>query len=175
MNYRTKTTNLVISGLLLAIGIIVPSIFHMAGIPGNIFLPMHIPILLGGFLLPPMYAFLIGLLTPILNNLLTGMPAFFPMMVIMIFELGVYGLVASFSYRRLKLPVLVSLIISMILGRIVVGGVVYGLVVLFGQKMNPVLFVEAAIITGIPGIVIQIILVPILILAVNKYTTVNLD
>lgn len=175
MNYRNKTKNLVMSGLLLAIGVIVPSIFHTTGISGKIFLPMHIPVLLGGLLLPPMYAFLIGLLTPILNNLLTGMPPLFPMMVIMIFELSVYGLVASFAYRKLKLPVLVSLIISMIMGRIVVGGVVYGLVVLFGQKMDPLLFVEGGIITGIPGIAIQIILIPILVLAINKYTTLNLD
>lgn len=175
MNYRTKTTNVVMGGLLLAIGVIIPSIFHTTGIDGRIFLPMHIPVLLGGFLLPPMYAILLGLLTPILNNLLTGMPVLFPMVVIMIFELGVYGLVASVLYRKLRIHILVSLIISMIFGRIAAGGIVYILVVFFGQKMDPLLFVQGAIVTGLPGIIIQIILIPILMHAINRYTTINLD
>lgn len=172
---RSKTMNLVISGLLLAIGILIPSIFHGAGISGRIFLPMHIPVLLGGFLLPPMYAILLGILTPILNNLVTGMPPVFPMMVIMIFELAAYGLVASLTYRKFKLPMLVSLIISMLVGRLVVGGVVYGLVVLFAQKMDPIVFVQGGIVTGLPGIIIQIVLIPLLMLSINKYTTINWD
>lgn len=172
---RSKTMNLVISGLLLAIGILVPSIFHGIGISGRIFLPMHIPVLLGGFLLPPMHAILLGILTPILNNLVTGMPPVFPMMVIMIFELAAYGLVASLTYRKFKLPILVSLISSMLVGRLVVGGVVYGLVVLFAQKMDPILFVQGGIVTGLPGIIIQIVVVPLLMLSINKYTTINWD
>ena len=175
MNYRTKTKNLVMAGLLLAMGVILPSIFHFTGIDGRIFLPMHIPVLLGGFLLPPIYAFLLGILTPILNNLLTGMPPLFPMMVIMVFELAMYGFITSFLYRRLRTPMLISLILSMIIGRIVAGGVVYLLVVLFSQKMDPQLFIKGGVITGLPGIAIQIILVPLLIGAINKYTTINLD
>lgn len=175
MNYRTNTTNLVIGGLLLAIGVIVPSIFHATGIPGNVFSPMHIPVLLGGFLLPPVYALLLGMITPFINSLLTGMPPMFPMVVIMTFELGVYGFVASVLYRKLRVPVLISLVISMIIGRIVAGGVVYALVVFFSQKMDPVLFVQGAVITGLPGIAIQIILIPILMHAINRYTTINLD
>lgn len=175
MNYRNKTTNLVISGLLLAIGVIIPSIFHATGIDGRVFLPMHVSVLFGGFLLPPMYAFLLGILTPILNNLITGMPILFPTAIIMIFELGVYGLVASYLYRKLKMPLIISLIISMIFGRIVAGGVVYVLVALFGQEMDPVFFIKTAVLVGLPGIIIQIFLVPILMLAINKYTTINLD
>lgn len=175
MNYRNSTTNIVISGLLLAIGVIVPSIFHFSGIPGTIFLPMHLPVLIGGFLLPPGYAILLGMLTPILNNLLTGMPPLFPIMIIMIFELGAYGFITSILNRKFKLNILISLIISMTFGRVVAGGVVYALVVLFSQKMNPILFIKTAVLTGFPGIVIQIILIPVLIHAINKYTTLNLD
>ena len=176
MNYRTSTTNIVMSGLLIAIGVIVPSIFHTAGIAGNIFLPMHIPVLLGGFLLSPIYALLVGMLTPILNNLLTGMPPLFPMTLIMVFELGVYGFVASYLYKRLRVPVILSLLISMIVGRIVSGVVVYILTMAFSTvKMDPLLFVKGGVITGIPGIIIQIVLIPMLMHAINRYTTINLD
>lgn len=175
MNYRTRTTNLVIAGLLLALGIIIPSIFHATGISGQVFLPMHIPVLLGAFLLPPTYALLLGLLTPLLNSLLTGMPVLFPMAIIMTFELAAYAFVASYFYRKFRVPLLISLIISMIAGRIVAGGLVYLMVLLFAQKMDPILFVQGAILTGLPGIIIQIILIPVLIHAVNKYTTINLD
>lgn len=172
---RIDTKKLVIAGLLLAIGIILPSIFHTTGIPGTIFLPMHISVLLGGFLLPPSLAFLLGALTPILNNLVTGMPVLFPMVVIMTFELGIYGFIASLMYRKLHANMILSLIVSMIVGRLVAGFIVFLLVVLFTVQMDPIIFVKTAIITGLPGIIIQIILIPTLVYSINRYTTINLD
>ncbi len=176
MNSRTKTTNIVIAGLLIAIGVIVPSIFHSVGIAGNIFLPMHIPVLLGGFLLTPIYALLVGIVTPILNSLLTGMPALFPIAIIMVFELGTYGFVASYFYRKSKMPVILSLILSMILGRVVAGMVVYILAMAFTTvQMKPLLFIQGSVTLGLPGIIIQIILIPIIMLAINKYKIIDLD
>lgn len=177
MNYRTKSTNIIISGLMIAIGLIIPTIFHAAGLGGKIFLPMHIPVLLGGFLLPPVYALLVGMVTPIISSLLTGMPPVFPMAIIMMFELGIYGLVASFFYRRLRIPLIVSLILSMIAGRVMAGLVVYILSLAFSIETlgNPIMFIKAGTILAIPGIIIQIILIPVLMYAINKYTTINLD
>lgn len=175
MNYRTKTTNLVMAGLFLAIGVIIPSIFHTTGVDGRIFLPMHLSVLLGGILLPPIYAFLLGVLTPILNSLLTGMPVLFPSALIMTFELATYAFIVSYLYRRSRVPIILSLIISMIIGRIVAGVVVYVLSTFFAQNMDPILFIEGSIITGLPGIAIQIVLIPILMHAINKYTTINLE
>ncbi|MBC8591326.1 ECF transporter S component [Wansuia hejianensis] len=175
LEYRTRTTNIVMSGLLLALGLIIPGIFHATGIPGTIFLPMHIPVLLGGFLLPPVYALLLGILTPILSSLITGMPPLFPMAVIMVFELGIYGLIASLLYRKLELNLIISLIISMIVGRVVAGLVVFILVQWFGQQMDPVLFVKGGVMTGLPGIVIQLIIIPGLMYLINRYTTINFD
>ncbi|WP_313756097.1 ECF transporter S component [Tissierella sp.] len=175
MYEKNNTRKLVIAGVLLAIGIIVPTIFHTTGIPGNVFLPMHIPVLIGGFLLPPYLALLLGMLTPILNSLITGMPPLFPMAVIMIFELGIYGLVASILYRKLKMPSVISLIISMISGRIMAGFVVFILAAFFEVKMDPMTFIIGGVITAIPGIIIQLILVPSLIYSIVKYTTIDLD
>jgi riboflavin transporter FmnP len=163
-----KTKEIVISGLLLATGIILPMVFHMFSLTGPIVLPMHIPVLIGGFLLSPQLALLLGVITPIISGLLTGMPVMFPMAVIMAFELGIYGLTASLSTRN-NLSIFPSLIISMIAGRIAAGLTVAVLVQLFGVKMNPLIYLQGAIITGIPGIIIQLIFIPALIYSIKAY------
>lgn len=175
MNERNYVKRLVIAGLLLAMGIIIPMIFHTTGIAGTIFLPMHIPVLLGGFLLPPVLALLLGMLTPLLNSLITQMPQLFPMAIIMIFELGIYGLVASVLYRKLRLPSILALIISMIAGRIMAGVVVFVLAAFFAIQMDPMAFIIGGITTGLPGIIIQLVLVPTLIYSIVRYTTIDLD
>ncbi len=164
-----KIKELVLSGLLLATGILLPMVFHMVGMTGPIALPMHIPVLIGGFLLSPQLALALGIITPILSGMLTGMPVIFPMAVIMAFELGTYGLVASIASRKFKLSPILSLIISMIAGRITAGLTVAALVQLFGVKMNPLMYVKGAVITGIPGIIIQLIFVPSLVYAIKAY------
>ena len=164
-----KTKEIVLSGLLLASGIILPMIFHMFSLTGLIALPMHIPVLIGGFLLSPPLALLLGITTPIISGLLTGMPVMFPMAIIMALELGIYGLTASLAARKFKLSIFPALIISMIAGRIAAGLTVALLVQLFGLKMNPLIFIQGAIITGIPGIIIQLIFIPALIHAIKSY------
>ncbi len=99
----------------------------------------------------------------------------FPMAVIMVFELGIYGLVASLLYRRLEFSIIISLIVSMIVGRIMAGIVVFFLIILFTVQMDPIIFVKAGIMTGLPGIIIQLILIPTLMYGINRYTTINLD
>lgn len=169
MNKKITTKELVLSGLLLATGIILPTIFHMFGMTGPIALPMHIPVLIGGLLLSPQLALMLGIVTPVICGLLTGMPVMFPMAVIMSFELGTYGIVASLATRKMKLSAVPSLIISMIAGRIAAGLAVVALVQLFGVKMNPILYIKGAIITGLPGIIIQLIFIPSLIYAIKSY------
>lgn len=164
-----KNIELVTSGLLLALGILLPIIFHSFGILGKIFLPMHIPVLIGGFFLSPYLAFVVGIFTPLLSGVLTGMPPIYPMAIIMAFELGTYGIVISLAVGKLKLSIIPSLILSMILGRIVAGVTVFILANLFGLKMDPYIFVKGAIVTGIPGIIVQLILIPVLIYSLNTY------
>lgn len=169
MKKRFETREIVLGGLLLASGIILPMAFHMFGMTGPIALPMHIPVLIGGFLLSPYIALFLGITTPVISGLLTGMPVLFPMAIIMSFELGTYGLIASLLTKKLKLKTIPTLIISMITGRIAAGITVAVLVQLFSVKMNPFMFVKGAIITGLPGIIIQLIFIPSLIYAINKY------
>lgn len=167
---KITTKELVLSGLLLATGLILPMIFHMFSMTGPVFLPMHIPVLIGGLLLPPALAIPLGVITPLLSSTLTGMPVAFPMAPIMAVELGVYGLSASIATRKLKLNNVLALIIAMVDGRIAAGLTVAVLVQLFGVKMDPIMFVKGAILTGLPGLIIQLILIPALIYALKSFT-----
>ena len=167
---KITTRELVLSGLLLAAGLILPMIFHMFSMTGPVFLPMHIPVLIGGLLLPPSLAIPLGIITPLLSSTLTGMPVAFPMAPIMAVELGVYGLSASIATRKLKLNSVLALIIAMVDGRIAAGLAVAVLVKLFGVNMNPIMFVKGAIVTGLPGLIIQLIFIPALIYGLKSFT-----
>ncbi len=173
MKTKITTKELVLSGVLLGVGLLLPMVFHMFSMTGPIFLPMHIPVLIGGILLPPSLALALGIITPVVSSILTGMPVAFPMAIIMAFELGTYGLTASIATRKLKLNPLLSLIIAMIDGRIAAGLVVAVLVQLFGVQMNPIMFVKGAIITGLPGLLIQIVFIPTLIYGLKKATSIT--
>lgn len=169
MNRKVTTREIILGGLLLASGILLPMLFHMFGMTGPIALPMHIPVLIGGFLLPWQMALALGIITPVVSGVLTGMPVMFPMAVIMAFELGTYGLAASLASRKFNLKPIIALIISMIAGRISAGLAVAALVQLFGVKMNPLMFVKGAIITGVPGIIIQLIFIPSVVYAIRAF------
>lgn len=162
MNSRAK--QVVTSGLLVAIGLTLPIIFHSFAMGGPVFLPMHIPVLLGGFLLSPIYALLVGMLTPLLSSVLTGMPPFFPGAIQMMFELGVYSLVISLLYHRYKLGIYPSLLTSMLLGRFTAGIVNYILLTHFLAKAFSLkIYITAAFATALPGIIIQLIAIPALV------------
>lgn len=163
-----STKEIVMSGLLLATGIIVPMVFHSFGIAGPVFLPMHIPVLIGGLLLSPMTALFLGFLTPLLSSSLTGMPVLFPIGIIMMFELATYGFVASWMYSKMGKHMALSLIVAMIMGRIVAGLIVFLMAILFGINIKPLTYVYTAVLTGIPGILLQLVLVPAIIVAIKK-------
>lgn len=170
---KTKSETIATSGMLLAIGIILPfATSHGLGIQGTVLLPMHIPVFLCGLLCGPLYGGMVGLLLPILNCLLTGMPALYPNMPIMACELLTYGLVSGLLYHktrlgRVKLGIFPTLLLSMVCGRVVYGLVFQVLLFLSGSLKA--LTVWGALITGIPGIIVQLLLVPGIVLMLNKY------
>src|SRR5690554_4903990 len=146
----------VLAGFFVALGIVVPIAFHAFG-PGTTFLPMHIPVITAGFVLSAPFAVLVGLLTPVLSSVMTGMPVIFPVLPFMVFELATYGLVTSLLYRKLKLNVYVSLVGAMISGRIVATIVVWVLTTFFVVQLpSPLVWISGVIVTGIPGIIIQL-------------------
>jgi len=163
-----RTKNIVLSGVFIAIGIVLPIIFHSFNMGGQVFLPMHIPVLIAGMFLGPLYGLIVGVITPILSSVLTGMPPMFPMLPIMIFELATYGFVSGYIYKKFTKNSYLSLIAGMIDGRITAAIVVYVLASFFGAQMSPFNFVKAGIITGLPGIIIQLIIIPPLVKILKK-------
>lgn len=166
---RFSTKDLVTAAVLLALGIILPTIVHMSGVNGAIFLPMHIPVLVAGLTLGSTLGFVIGIITPIINHMLTGMPPI-PVYWIMLVELSLYGLMSGFLYNKLKMTLWPSLIISMIIGRLGAALMVLILGLGFGMPNIPPLgaYIKTITLTALPGIIIQLIFIPMIISAYEK-------
>ncbi len=170
---KRKTQRLTLTGLFLAVGLLLPfATAHGLGLLGTVLLPMHIPVLLCGLLCGPLYGGVCGLLLPVLNSLLTGMPAIYPMMPIMAAELLTYGVVCGVAFDktplgRWRFGVYPAMLIAMACGRAVYGLTFWLLLALDGSMKAPTVWV--AIVTGIPGIVIQLLLVPSVVLAIRRY------
>lgn len=160
--------NLTISALFIALGIILP--FFTAQIPqlGNMLLPMHIPVLLAGMILPLPYASLVGFVIPLLRSALFSMPPMFPSAFAMAFELTTYALVINLIYNHFKNKDIKTIYVSLI-GSMLAGRIVWGIVMYIITKISFNAFLASAFINAIPGIILQFILIPLLILSLNKF------
>jgi thiamine transporter ThiT len=167
---KFSTKNLVLSGLFLALCMLLPFITGQIPAIGKALLPMHIPVLLCGFICGAPYGVIVGFIAPLLRNLLFQFPPM-PTAATMAFELAAYGLLAGLLYKALpKKPlfVYVSLLLSMIGGRLVWGLaslIIYGL---SGASFTWELFMGGALLNAIPGIIAQIVLIPVIIMALRK-------
>jgi len=138
---------------------------------GSALAPMHIPVLLCGFICGPYYAAVVGVIAPLLRYALFGMPPIMPIGVSMCFELAVYGLVSGLLYSALpKRPafIYVSLIAAMLLGRVVWGIARVLLTGVSGVPFSWQLFISGAFINAVPGIIVHIVLIPLIIMALKK-------
>ena len=166
---QNKTSReIALSGILTALGIIIPVFFHAFG-AGPAFSPMHIPVLIAGFTLRLPFAAAVGFITPVMSFIATGMPPVFPILPYMFFELPTYSVTACIMFKIMKKNVYFSLIISMLAGRIVAGIVVWILVSFFGARLaGPVAFIFGSITSAIPGIIVQLIIIPGIIVPLKK-------
>ena len=160
---------LVFTAVCAALCVVLPMAFHAVQNAGQIFLPMHIPVLLCGLICGWPFGFVCGLLGPALSSLLTGMPpaAMLPSMMV---ECGVYGCVAGLMMRfvRTKHPtadLYISMIVAMTAGRIV-AGLAKSLILSPGTA--PFAWVTTSLVAGIPGIVIQLVLIPLVVFSLTK-------
>ncbi len=174
---------LVLSAMFMALGLILPFITGQLQQVGTMLLPMHIPVLLCGLICGWQYGAVVGFVLPLLRYSLFGMPPIYPMGISMAFELAAYGAVIGICrkiFRRKKwfataseskryiLDIYFSLAVSMICGRIVWGLVRYALASVTRQAFTWQMFVAGAFVTAIPGIVIQLILIPALMIALER-------
>lgn len=163
--------NLVLAALFLALTYVLP--FFTGNIPqiGSMLLPMHIPVLLCGFVCGGPWGAVVGLIAPIMRSVLTGgFPPMFPTALAMAFELAAYGFVSGFLARRLpKHPggIYGALIASMMCGRIV-WGMVMALITLNGNSFSFAAFLAGAFTNAIPGIILQLVAIPAIVFALNR-------
>ncbi|MBO5852326.1 MAG: ECF transporter S component [Clostridia bacterium] len=169
-----KTKKLVLAAICLALCIVLPLLFHAVPNGGSIFLPIHIPVLLCGLLCGTVYGALCGVMGPLLSSLITGMPPL-SMAPAMMVECAVYGLVCGLlmHFVKTKKPLLnlyISLVCAMLVGRVVAG---LAKALIFTPGISPFAWVTTSIVTGIPGIIIQLILIPLLIIGLKRAGLIN--
>lgn len=168
---QLSTKKIVLSGVFLALGLVMPFLTGQIPSIGSKLLPMHIPVLLCGFICGWPYGLIVGFIVPILRSLLFTMPPMFPVAIAMAFELASYGCIAGLLYLlfpRKSIYTYVTLVVSMISGRIVWGIVSYILLSISGAAFTWDIFMAGAFLNAIPGILIQIIIIPILVISLQK-------
>ena len=167
MKNNQKTKKIILSALFLAIGIVLPFFTGQIKEIGDTLLPMHIPVMLTGFICGWQWGLVVGLILPILRSILFSMPPMFPNAVWMAAELATYGLVSGILYCKSQ-KIYLSLITAMVSGRIV-WGITKAVFLGFGGEAFPLTaFVTGGILDAIPGIILQLILVPVIVKIVNK-------
>ena len=174
MNTTEKLTT---SAVLLALGLVLPFFTGQIQEIGNRLLPMHLPIIICGFVCGWKYGLMTGAMTPLLRCILFSMPT--PVNAIcMAFELATYGAVSGILYRKTqgsRLRIYFGLVGAMISGRIIWGCVA---MLIYGITQSPFtwrMFLGNSILNAIPGIVVQLVLIPIIILALEKAGVMNID
>ena len=167
-----KLQTLVLSAMFLGLGLVLP--FFTGQIPqiGNMLLPMHLPVILCGFICGWKYGLVVGAITPVLRSAVFGMPPMYPTAVAMAIELAAYGCLVGFIFKNARWQCLKSLyrclIISMLGGRVVWGFVMTVILGLGENGFTLTAFLTGAFLNAIPGIIAQLILVPAIMLALNK-------
>ena len=167
LSYTKKS---VFTSACIALCVVLPMVFHTIPNAGNIWLPMHIPVLLCGLICDWKFGLFCGIMGPIISSILTQMPpvAYLPAMIL---ELAAYGMISGFASSSIhtgrQIPdILISLSISMILGRIVYG-VVNALLFRAGNYSLQA-WLTSSFITALPGIILQFILIPAVIITLQK-------
>ena len=172
---NTKTVSparrIVLAALFLALAFVLPMVTGHVPQVGNMLCPMHFPILLCGFVLGVPWGLAVGFVAPLLRSLLFGMPPMFPIAVSMAFELAAYGLVSGVLWRKVRhtVPMMyASLVTAMVAGRLVWGAVRFVLAGLTGSSFPFSAFLSGALLTAVPGIVAQLVLIPLILVALQK-------
>ena len=168
----SKINRLVYASLFLALALVLPFLTGQIPQIGAMLTPMHFPVLLCGFLCGWQWGIAVGFAAPLLRSVLFGMPVMYPMAVCMALELATYAAVAGMLYRvfpQKRRFLYVSLIISMILGRLV-----WGLARFLCAGLDISTFGLSAFWTGtvamsVPGILLQLLIVPVLVIVSEKY------
>ena len=171
-NTKQTTQNFVLAAMFMALGLVLPFLTGQIQQIGNMLLPMHLPVLVCGLICGWQYGAVVGFVLPLLRFVLFGMPPIYPMGVSMAFELATYGFLAGWLYSHSRWQCIISLyrclLAAMVVGRLVWGAVRVLLSGVAGQAFTWEMFLSGALLTAIPGIVLQLTLIPALMLALDR-------
>lgn len=169
---NNKVYKMVLSAMFLAIALVLPLLTGQIPEIGKALCPMHIPVLLCGFFCGPYYGLLTGAIAPLLRSLIFHAPVMIPSGLSMCFELAAYGFVSGYLYKHFRkkdiVHIYIALIAAMLVGRAVMGianVIIYGV---RGSSYGWSMFMAGAFVNAVPGIIVQIILIPALVLALRR-------
>lgn len=171
MKQHKQLVKMILAGLFLALAYVMPFLTGQIPQYGSMLCPLHIPVLICGFICGWPWGLAVGFIAPLLRSLTLSMPPLFPTAVCMAFELATYGAVAGLMHRILpkKKPfIYCSLLTAMVSGRIIWG---IAMMVCMGIKGNAFTinaFLAGAFFNAIPGIIIQIIVIPIVVMLLDN-------
>ncbi len=168
---NNRLEKMILSALFLALAYVLPFLTGQIPEIGAMLCPLHIPVLLCGFVCGPAWGAAVGAVAPLFRSLTLGMPPLFPKAICMAFELATYGLISGMLYKILpkKKPYLyLSLLIAMLAGRIVWGAAMYICLAANGGSFTLAAFIAGAFTNAIPGIVVQIVLIPFLVMLLEN-------
>lgn len=172
MENRKIVGNTALGAMFLAIGIVLP--FFTGQIPqiGQMLLPMHIPVFLCGLICGWQYGAAVGFILPLMRSMLFGMPPMFPDAAAMAFELASYGFICGFLYQNARWHCVKSLCrcmaAAMLGGRFIWGIAMLLFLGIGSSGFTAEAFIAGAIINAIPGIILQFVLIPSVMLALDK-------
>ena len=163
---------MVLSAFFIALAYVMPFLTGQIPEIGSMLCPLHIPVLLCGFICGGPWGLLVGFIAPLFRSVVAGMPPLFPTATCMAFELATYGAVVGWLYRKLphkKSSIYISLIVAMILGRLVWGLAMMVCMGITGGAFTTAAFIAGAFTNAIPGIILQVVLIPALVMVLEKF------
>lgn len=162
---------MILAGLFLALSYVMPFLTGQIPEIGSMLCPMHIPVIICGFICGWQWGFTVGFIAPLFRSVTLGMPSMFPGAVCMAFELAAYGFVSGLTYKYLpkkKIFIYLSLIIAMVAGRIIWGSAMLVCMGINGRSFTFTAFIAGAFTNAIPGIFVQLIIIPLLVMFVER-------
>jgi len=175
---RKQTLKITYSAFFLCLALVLPFFTGQIRILGKMLNLIHVAIFLCGMVCGGYYGLIVGIMAPLLRSVTFGMPNLYPNAVAMAFELGTYGLVSGIIFKALynvKGGIYISLIVSMLVGRIVWGISTLLLWSFMGEVFTFVLFLKGAFVDSVVGIVIHLIIVPLIVLLLKRIGLVLID
>ena len=171
MKTHDRILRMTLAALFLALAYVMPFLTGQIQQIGSMLCPMHLPVLLCGYICGWPWGLIVGFVAPIFRSLTLGMPPLFPNAICMAFELATYGAIAGIMHKilpRKKPFIYCSLIIAMIAGRLVWGAAMFTLLAIKGGSFTFSAFLAGAVTNAIPGIIVQIVLVPIIVMVFDS-------